>query len=843
MVNTSKKVNRMMKKTSLFALSAISLALVGCGGSSGKINEPGSLSLSGTAKEGETLTASVTDPDGVDTSSVTYTWFANGTVIAGATDSTLTLSVDQAGLTVSVAVTYVDNRNTREGFRSAETAEIEALPINFPGEITLSGSATVEQTLTATVTDANGIMGNISYSWAADGNVIDGETSDSLLLTEALEGAMITANASYTDDSAFAENLSSTPTEAIAPVPVDNILGSLDAPILGDLALGIELSAPTPIDANGITGPITYQWQSRDIGTELSTAVDIAGATSETYTPVADDLGKLISVTVSYTDDAGFVETLTQTSSSEIFTFYVTGASSLVNAVANAVENDSIGIASASDTADNYENIPEIDISVDNITLSLAGDSDAVFTGTTCFWIRADGVTLDGLVFDDIIIPNGDSGCSEGRGSIDIRGDNNIIVNSKFLGDNYEFRNGLGSSDESHYISIDGANNVVERNLIAGKSVNEGEEGTAISIFTGIGDAPNTPGTNTGNIVQYNLFKDFLPTLIVDGSFDTDSGSHAVQIGRSGSGDGAGVGNNILQYNRFDQVLSDRGLVIVQGGGNTIHANTIVNSWGNIELRNGYGSTVSNNIMIASGSAYVETIGGVEGSNNKDGGIAFTPLGHIIVDNFIANSSTDSSDRAGLHIDSDAIDSGNSSTQTLIDAGLDLTTVIARNTLLNMRKAIQFEHDSNRDGIENCVNLDYTLDLDSNLVANQSADNNIFGTSSGAGATAIIADEYPEHGCALNNASDFDNNRIYAEVISDVSPIFVKRDGSALSNGSDGNILADGTQDGASLSAPTDNNLVEGTGDDAGVGVALSELIFIEEDMVGPNSTWTAPTQ
>ena len=64
-------------------------------------------------------------------------------------------------------------------------------------------------------------------------------------------------------------------------------------------------------DANGLpstTFPAgyTFQWVSVDGGTET----DITGATSQTYTPVADDVGSTIKVYVSFEDDAGFDETL-----------------------------------------------------------------------------------------------------------------------------------------------------------------------------------------------------------------------------------------------------------------------------------------------------------------------------------------------------------------------------------------------------------------------------------------------------------------------------------------------------------------------------------------------------
>ena len=51
----------------------------------------------------------------------------------------------------------------------------------------------------------------------------------------------------------------------------------------------------------------SYQWVAND-GTSDT---DITGATASTYTLAADDEGKTIKVTVSFTDDAGHGETLT----------------------------------------------------------------------------------------------------------------------------------------------------------------------------------------------------------------------------------------------------------------------------------------------------------------------------------------------------------------------------------------------------------------------------------------------------------------------------------------------------------------------------------------------------
>jgi poly(beta-D-mannuronate) lyase len=834
----------MTYKSKIFALSAISLALAGCG-SDILTNQVGSLTLAGEAREGQTLTATAADPDGINQSTLTFTWFAGGNIIEGETTGSLTLTVDEANLPVFAAATYTDNQGFTETHTTDPTAPVIPLPVNIEGVLTIGGSATVEQTLTAVIDEGNGLtdLNTVVFQWLADGNAIEGETNSTLLLTEVLEGAVISVTATYTDDQGFVEDLTAQIEGVVEPVPQDNQPGTLEGGIAGNLEPGQTLTAPTPVDPNGV-GTVVYQWQMRAEGADLSAATDIPGATESTYVVTESEVGQVVSVNVSYTDGGGFDEALTESAVDIVFNFFVTGEASFANALANAAEGAIIGIGPVASAEDDYDSMAELSLDTNGITITLVNGSDAVITGTTCFDFgeSSDGITIDGLIFDDIIIPN-DGGCGEGRGSIDIDGSNHVITNNQFLGDSWVNRNGLGSSDESHYISVAANDVLIERNLFTGKSVNEGEEGSIISIFIERGDDLNTAdGSSERVTVQYNLFRDMIPTIIDgDGELDTDSGSHAVQVGRASSSDGEGVGNHIVQYNRFDTTLYDRGLLIVQGGANTIKGNTVVNSWGNFELRNGFGNTLSDNIFIAAGGNFVNTVDGVEGSANRDGGIAVTPLGHTVSGNYIANIASNSSDRSGILIDSDHLDSGNSSSTNIIASGLDLTTVISGNTVLNTNNAIQFEHNSTRDGIENCTLLDYVLDLDNNLLANQSTENNIFGTETGNGAALVLYDEYPELGCLLGNASDFDNNHFYATEIADIATVFERRDNVSIVDGVDGNILLDGTQDGATLTAPDANLLVEGAGSDAGIGAQLSNLIFLEEDMVGPGSTFVVP--
>ena len=64
-------------------------------------------------------------------------------------------------------------------------------------------------------------------------------------------------------------------------------------------------------DADGMSKAVfTYQW--------LADGVDIAGATSDTYTPVADDVGKAVKVRVIFNDDDNNEETLTSAATAAV---------------------------------------------------------------------------------------------------------------------------------------------------------------------------------------------------------------------------------------------------------------------------------------------------------------------------------------------------------------------------------------------------------------------------------------------------------------------------------------------------------------------------------------------
>ena len=92
--------------------------------------------ISGTARVGETLTASVSgigDADGLDNAVFSHQWIRTGgtgtaTDIEGATGSTYAPVAADAGATIAVRVTFEDDGGTRETLLSAATETVAAAP-------------------------------------------------------------------------------------------------------------------------------------------------------------------------------------------------------------------------------------------------------------------------------------------------------------------------------------------------------------------------------------------------------------------------------------------------------------------------------------------------------------------------------------------------------------------------------------------------------------------------------------------------------------------------------------------------------------------------------------------
>jgi Ca2+-binding RTX toxin-like protein len=327
----------------------------------------GSVTITGTATQNQTLTASNTlsDLDGLGV--ISYQWKADGVDIVGATSSTIVLVKAQVGKAISVSASYTDGFGTAESVRSTGTTAVVNVNDAATGAVTITGTATQNQTLTATNTlaDVDG-LGVISYQWKAAGVVIAGATGNTLTLGQAQVGKAITVTASYTDGYGTAESVSSSATTAVVNVN-DSATGAVT--ITGTATQNQTLTATNTLaDIDGL-GVISYQWKAA--------GVVIAGATGNTLVLSQAQVGKAITVTASYTDALGTAESVTSTSTTTVLN---------VNDVATGTVTVT-GTAALNQT-----------LTVSNTLADLDG------LGTISYQWKADGIAIAGATTTTLVL-------------------------------------------------------------------------------------------------------------------------------------------------------------------------------------------------------------------------------------------------------------------------------------------------------------------------------------------------------------------------------------------------------------------------------------------------------
>ena len=280
--------------------------------------------ISGTAQVDQTLTvetSGISDADGLDRVRYTYQWTANSgagdTDIQNANGTSHTLSDTDQGQTIRVRVTFSDDRGNSETLTSAPTVPVAHRP-NTPatGLPAIGGKPQVNETLTVDtsgITDANGLNTvSYTYQWILNDGTTKTDIPDATETTYTLaptdEGKTITVRVTFTDDSQYQETRTSESTIAIGP---PNGPASGGPTIDGTAQVGERLTAIVSgiTDADGLDNAVfRFQWVRSKYGRDFS---DIEGATGSSHTLVTGDIGKTISVRVSFDDDKGNQETLT----------------------------------------------------------------------------------------------------------------------------------------------------------------------------------------------------------------------------------------------------------------------------------------------------------------------------------------------------------------------------------------------------------------------------------------------------------------------------------------------------------------------------------------------------
>ena len=205
---------------------------------------------------------------------------------------------------------------TGEGRKLSGGLQLAVAGPNTPatGAPTISGTARVSETLTASTTDISDADGmsraTFSYQWLAGDAEINGATASTYTLAAADAGKAIRVRVSFTDDGENGEELTSAATSAVdvAPPPPNTPArgrshhhrhrqGGRDSDRRHDRYIRRGRPGQRCLRA--------YQWLADDA------EINGATATASTYTLADDDEGKTIRVRVSFTDDAGNNEVLT----------------------------------------------------------------------------------------------------------------------------------------------------------------------------------------------------------------------------------------------------------------------------------------------------------------------------------------------------------------------------------------------------------------------------------------------------------------------------------------------------------------------------------------------------
>ena len=190
---------------------------------------------------------------------------------------------------------------------SVSPATMVAGPATWPVQV--NGEARVGKALTAdtsNISDRFGVQVTaMTYQWLANNARIPGASGQSYTPGEGKQGKTISVMATYTDDRGNEDTVTSGPTDSVAARERNSRATGLPL-ISGRALVGQTLTADTSLifDADGLENSVfSYLWEADDDS--------IPGAHDPTYTPVQADVGKVITVIVSFLDDAGYGQSMT----------------------------------------------------------------------------------------------------------------------------------------------------------------------------------------------------------------------------------------------------------------------------------------------------------------------------------------------------------------------------------------------------------------------------------------------------------------------------------------------------------------------------------------------------
>jgi Ca2+-binding RTX toxin-like protein len=145
----------------------------------------GSVTISGTANRGETLTASNTLADVDGMGSVSYQWERDGADISGATNSSYTLAVADVGSSITVTASYTDGVGKSESATSSGTAAVTSIVTGTAGNDNPLDGSSIADTIDGLAGNdtINGLGGDDTISGGVGSDTINGGDGNDTIYT------------------------------------------------------------------------------------------------------------------------------------------------------------------------------------------------------------------------------------------------------------------------------------------------------------------------------------------------------------------------------------------------------------------------------------------------------------------------------------------------------------------------------------------------------------------------------------------------------------------------------------------------------------------------------------
>ena len=264
----------------------------------------------GTFVEGNvvTVTPTVIDEDGTANAEYQYTWYVDNVALTDNNTNTITLTTSQIGKAVHFDLAFVDDRNNSELISSEEYTVVMMANRVATAEFEISGNFVEGQTVsvTPTITDADGIANvEYQYSWYANDIVVEGNSTNSIILTSEHIGKALHFDLAFNDDRGHEETISS---EAHTVVMMANRVATADFEFSSAFEEQQTVKVtPNVNDADGVAKvSYSYQWYKDNNLVEGISGNEIH------FTPA--DIGKSVHFVVSFFDDREHSESITSES-------------------------------------------------------------------------------------------------------------------------------------------------------------------------------------------------------------------------------------------------------------------------------------------------------------------------------------------------------------------------------------------------------------------------------------------------------------------------------------------------------------------------------------------------